>query len=154
MFLDPASFSCTADQSNHSMKNQSREAEVSGPNGSVPERRLRLSEDRPLGTGKERQRFKVGIRVRLSRPGLGSAALGASVVSPLALPALRPGLISTCLGSAVPVSLSVQWESREAGILRAHVQTVSLGVRGHGEGRGQCWVRFLALKSVVKRNGP
>ncbi|ELK13253.1 NADH dehydrogenase [ubiquinone] iron-sulfur protein 8, mitochondrial isoform X1 [Pteropus alecto] len=41
------------------MEGQRGGGEASQLNGSVLERRLRLSEDRPLGTGKERQRFKM-----------------------------------------------------------------------------------------------
>ncbi|XP_019510201.1 PREDICTED: NADH dehydrogenase [ubiquinone] iron-sulfur protein 8, mitochondrial, partial [Hipposideros armiger] len=48
-FLDPASFDCIIGQSDHTMKGQRGEGEASRPNGSVPECRLRLSADRPLG---------------------------------------------------------------------------------------------------------
>lgn len=60
------------------------------------------------------------------RPGLASAASGASVVSLLVLLALRPRLISARSGPVLPVSLSVPQTDRDAGLLKAPALPESL----------------------------
>lgn len=65
-----------------------------------------MAASQPVGSASRRTGLSVPGRsgnasrwvfgARLPGPEQGSAALGTSVVSPLALPALRPGLISAC----------------------------------------------------------
>lgn len=109
------------------MEGQRGGDEASQLNGSVLERRLRLSEDRPLGTGKERQRFKVGVRGVAVKAAPGHRGVGGECDVPVGLASFVPGLISSHSGSAGPVSFSMQRAGRDAGILWAHAPPASLG---------------------------
>lgn len=102
------------------MKAQRRGGEASQLNGSVLECRLRLPDDRPLGTGKERQRFKVGVRGAALKAAPGQRGVWGECDVPVGPAGFVPGLISSHLGSAGPMSFSMQRAGREAGILRAH----------------------------------
>lgn len=153
-FLDPASFSCTTGLSDHTLKGQRGGGEASQLNGSVLECRLRLSEDRPLGTGKERQRFKVGVRSAAVKVAPGRRGVGGECDVPVGFAGFVPGFISSHSGSirrpcVLQHAAGGPGSRHHPGACAAGV----LGVRGHGEGRGRCWVGRLVLKSVVKRNG-
>lgn len=101
--------------------------------------RLRLSVDRPPPHGKERQRFKVGVRGSIVKARSGQRGVGGECGAPAGPAGSAPRLISARPGPAASVPLSVQRADREAHTLRAQAPPASVGsevVRKVGEGAG------------------
>lgn len=98
-FFNPASFGCTASQSDHAMESQRGNGEASRPNGSVSGGRLRLSADGPRCTGRSGRASRWVMRSQPLRPSLGSAASGDGGAAPVgpagSAPSFHLGLLST-----------------------------------------------------------